>query len=425
MPDASRLTVKITDPTFGPSGVGRRADGKVLMVLAAVPGDVVEVVPRRETAGFVEASIVRLLEPSPARREPRCPVAAECGGCAWMHVLREEQLRFKERIVEHAIRHVRDGQTRVHPIRFDAAELGYRQRVRTHVHAVPGQAAQVGFFAAGTHRIVPLVTCPVCVEPLCTAIARLARFECQHAFQGGVELVADDEGQVLAAVYLGESHPDARALAAGLADAAGLAGCVLAGPGMSRLVHGREYSWLTVQVEPRLSVPVAAAAFCQPNLAVNRMLVEAVVRHARRASGRGLELYAGHGNFTYPLAAAGWTVHAVEIGVNTTVLPAHPRVTFCRGDSARTARELARKGERFDLVVLDPPRTGAREVMPALLALGPSEVIYVSCDPNTFARDAQQLVAGGYRLESLELFDSLPQTFHVELVGVFAQGGSR
>jgi 23S rRNA (uracil1939-C5)-methyltransferase len=63
--------------------------------------------------------------------------------------------------------------------------------------------------------------------------------------------------------------------------------------------------------------------------------------------------------------------------------------------------------------------------MPALLALGPSEVIYVSCDPNTFARDAQQLVAGGYRLESLELFDSLPQTFHVELVGVFAQGGSR
>jgi 23S rRNA (uracil1939-C5)-methyltransferase len=112
-------------------------------------------------------------------------------------------------------------------------------------------------------------------------------------------------------------------------------------------------------------------------------------------------------------------VTAVETVVNLDVLPRVEGVRFRRGGAVETVRSLLKSSRRWDVVLLDPPRAGARELMPLLAALAPPRVIYVSCDPSTFARDGALLVEEGYSLARVVPFDMMPQTFHVELAALF------
>jgi 23S rRNA (uracil1939-C5)-methyltransferase len=163
------------------------------------------------------------------------------------------------------------------------------------------------------------------------------------------------------------------------------------------------------------------ASFTQVNPAVNAALVEAVTAGATALGARTfLDLYAGSGNFSLPLAGGGRSGVMVEL--EPTAADSARREAASRGlslevialSSARGLEKLNARGARFDLVVLDPPRAGAKEAIGGIVQLRPPGIAYVSCDPVTLARDLKELVAVGYALESVSCFDMFPHTHHVE-----------
>ena len=165
--------------------------------------------------------------------------------------------------------------------------------------------------------------------------------------------------------------------------------------------------------------------FVQANFAANRRLIGLILDQAERTpAGEALDLYAGSGNFGLPLARAGWRVVAVEASQAADQAAAwqveraglESRVELVQSQAARATVELAGLGRSFELAVLDPPRVGAREVMPSLASLGPRRVIYISCHPAALARDAAVLLEVGYTISQVWAVDMFPQTGHTEAV---------
>jgi len=169
--------------------------------------------------------------------------------------------------------------------------------------------------------------------------------------------------------------------------------------------------------------------FTQVNLANNQALVGTVLGLAApRAGEEVLDLYCGLGNLALPTAARGARVLGADLDAEA-VRQALENATrlgreteFVRGDAAAVARELRGQGRRFALVLLNPPRTGARDTVAAVAALAPARVVMVSCDPATLARDAAAFRAAGYRLDAVAPIDLFPQTAHVETVSLFTPG---
>ncbi len=441
------IHLRVDSPAYGPFAAGRRDDGKVVLVDHAVPGDLVEAEPWHETSSLIRARIQRLVEPSPHRREPPCPAFPACGGCGWVNYSRDSQLRFKTEVVNRLLLRLSSSASgsasasasqsqsqsqSLSGLVHDDLALGYRQRVRLHLSGAPGSPCRIGFFSHGSHDVVPIRSCPICLPELDRAIAAFSAWQPPVPFSSSIEMVVAEDGTVLGVLYLAEPVSDPHAMARRIVDDGLLEGAVVASPDSGWGRHGVQLgrirtSPVAVELDgtvstgspspsPDVFVPVTATSFCQANRTVNRLLVRHVVDTVL-ASGasRILELYAGHGNFTFPLAHAGVEVVAVEVGVDLSILPAHPLVRFMKGDAVRVLPRV----QRSPLVLLDPPRTGARELMKPLAKSRPRDILYVSCDPNTFVRDAAILLSGGYRLASVTAFDMMPQTHHVELAALF------
>jgi 23S rRNA (uracil1939-C5)-methyltransferase len=175
-------------------------------------------------------------------------------------------------------------------------------------------------------------------------------------------------------------------------------------------------------LSPGAELWAPASAFTQVNPAVNRMLIKAIVCGAeQRHLGSFVDAYAGAGNFTLPLLAAGLSGIAIDSepsGIEAAKKSAHSGLLtageFLVGDAGQMLKRLVQQRHTTDMVVLDPPRQGARMVLPEVLRLRPRTVVLVACDPVTLARDLGTLVSAGGRIEQLVPFDMFPHTHHVE-----------
>ncbi len=422
------MRLRIEAPTFGPAGVGRREDGKVVMVQGAYPGDEVEARIVAEHSGYSEAEMVALVTPSVDRVSAPCSRHPECGGCAWMGLSLDAQRRLKRELVARCVRNLPGATELLGEVVHVGPDLGYRQRCRLAIE-VPGSGKmRLGFFRHGTHEVVGLETCLVCLPGLNRTLGMLDGWPMPAGMEGSVELTLDAAGQVFAAFYLGKPFATGQKLADVLVERTVVSGCVVKAPKSQAGEAGVKVGYLDVSDEAEIRVPVTATAFSQANPWVNKALVSHVLGQilgetkGERAL-HVLELYAGHGNFTRPLLHAGAKVTAVELGVDLELIQAHPELWFLRSDAEEAMRRLLKKPDfRPDVVMLDPPRTGAKEVMAHIAKMAPKRVVYVSCDPNTFARDAQSLQKAGYTLTSLRAFDMMPHTWHVELAAAWKSG---
>ena len=404
--------------------------GKVAFVPYAAPGDRVEVEVVRERRRYVQTRLVRVIEPSPLRRPARCPHFGTCGGCQWQHLPYDVQVHAKDRSLRGFMR-TRLG---VEPVfrkpTPSPVEWGYRNRVAWKVRWFDGRA-HVGYFRPGSHRLVPLRACPVArpeLEALLQPLgAFLQGFEPARGHLPQVDLQVDGEGSVWAVVHLlvPPSPSEARELAAFFRRAGVRGAFVQAGrkdtlrpvdenPG--RMVFPLEAG------KERFRLAVTPGGFVQANFGVNRILVEEVLNLEDLYRGRTvLDLYAGAGNFTLPLARAANRVVAVE---------GYPPAARDAAENARRhgmdhVEVIARPVEhvldervrvrlRPDFVLLDPPREGARPALEALVGLGPAHILYISCSPPTLVRDLRVLIRGGYRILWVRTADMFPQTAHVE-----------
>jgi 23S rRNA (uracil1939-C5)-methyltransferase len=405
----------------GGDAIAHLSDGRVAFVNGAIPGDVIRPLGVETAKGNLRATRFELLRPSPHRVTPPCPSFGACGGCDWMAIERSQQVVQKGAVVRDALLRVGrlSSVPEKVPVETAGGDLEYRNRVRFHIDP----SGQVGFFARGSHQLVPIPRCMVCRPELNEAlkVLRAAPRDPLCAFSA-VDVRCSDEAPRVALHFTprvrGATGLAQRALAASLPkdwavtvteDARG------ANP---------EREEQSFPLLPAVRLRALPGVFTQVNWAVNVALVEAVVSGAkRRGVRRFLDAYAGAGNFSLPLLAAGMTGisvdsdgRAIESGRRQAEALGLDAGGFVAEDAARLVSRSSRAKEAFDLVLLDPPRSGAREVLGSVAALAPSFIAYCSCDPVTLARDLATLVHAGYALSDVRAYDMFPHTHHVETV---------
>ena len=419
---------RIESLAHGPHGVAR-VDGKVHFVRGASPGDEVEIEVEEDHRSFAYARVTRVLAAGPVRRDAPCPYLPRCGGCPWQHVTYAAQAEAKQESVRDLLARVGSiDASVVRPIVSAASEYGYRRRLSLRV-----AEREVGFLAAASHDLVPVEHCMLGHPRLDGAIALARAFVRALGTRiNRVEIVAtgDDDRVAIVAQADGEMvAEDAQVGEDLLRREPRIAALVLRGKRFRR-----------VWGDDRVRVPLPdgdemwlrAGDFSQVSDHGNAELIRLVLEHAAVARHhRVADLYAGAGNLSLPLARRAGAVIAVErtptsveaarenarrLGITNLELATGPTETVLRG--------WTKRGVRLDTVVLDPPRSGAAEATASLLALAPSRIVYVSCNPSTLARDLKTL-SRGYRVELVQPIDIFPQTYHVEAVALLTRKGPR
>jgi tRNA/tmRNA/rRNA uracil-C5-methylase (TrmA/RlmC/RlmD family) len=423
-PPGTTHTGAVDGFTHGGEGVVR-VDGKAVFVAGALPGERVELRITEDQDRWARATVTTVLEPSPDRVEPPCPVAATCGGCDLQHASPEAQVRLKTRVVREQLQRL--GRFEDPPVRAGRAvgpALGYRAHAR--LHAAPD--GRLGFHAAGTNDVVPIDECPVLTPAANALLARVG------TTTGAVEVELradgiDADGDPAAGVVVLTPGPGALDVPDGDHD------LLLRQPDD---VDGGATGTVAMRGDGILDVDVAGLTFALPTsgfFQVSTHAAEALVAEVLRAAGDVdgrlvWDLYAGVGLLALPLARAGAEVLAVE-GNPAAVAAARVNaeenqlvVTVEEGDVHEALHDRAREGvlDLPDVVVLDPPRTGVGAgPLRDLAALAPPRVVLVACDPASLARDARALAGEGYRLDEVQPLDLFPMTHHVEAVATFTR----
>ena len=418
-PDHDRtLDLSIERLAFGGDAIARH-DGRVVFVPLAAPGDRVRAAVVERRRDWLRAELSEVVSPGPDRVAPRCPVFGTCGGCQWQQVSPEAQRAAKAAIVREQLARlggIRDVDVR--PVRAAPDAWGYRARI-----TLVADGRRLGFHRARSHRLVEVDDCAI-ADPVLSAHLETAR-TWASTLRGAptrVTLARAPDGVVLVAALPAKPvPPDVSATERLLAASAAVRGAILVGAG-TRIVVGDP--GLRVPVEPDLALEVPADAFTQVHAAANLLLVAAVLEASQLGPGsRILDLYCGAGNFALPLARRGASVTGIErsaIAVDAARANAARLGLTARFHCAAVEDMLGRlPPQPVDLVVLDPPRSGAPGVARVLAGRRPPRVVYVSCDPATLARDARALTATGYRLAHVQPVDLFPQTYHVETVAQF------
>jgi len=412
--------VRVEKPAAGGRMIARH-DGQVLLVVGAIPGEVVSVRVQRVEKRLAFASVATVLEPSSDRRQADDPL---CGGCLYAHISYPRQVMLKADIIADAFTRIGHIPLSESVLVLPSAETGYRVRARLHV-----QRDGAGFYREGTHSLCDArKTGQLSADAMDAVEAAVAALGDARPAVMSLEL-AENLAADQRAVHF-DVTPEASSIEASLARAVAagqFTGCTARGQLGPPVRIGEP---LVVDPMPVLTRNLAStgrlgrhpAAFFQGNRFLLPDLVDAVLG-ATPTAHAVMDLYAGVGLFTVALAATGRDcIIAVEgdktsgrdLRDNAAPYPAIEAVIGPVEDYVRRART------RANTIIVDPPRTGmSRDAADSITAHRAERIVYVSCDPPTMARDARRLLDGGYRLLSLRGFDLFPNTPHVETVGIF------
>lgn len=442
----SRDSVRETRVEFhalaaGGEAVGRDSDGKTIFAPFAAPGDMAQVAVESEKSSFGRGVVTTLETASPSRVEPPCPQFRphtphfSCGGCAWQHISLQAQREAKRDIVQSALSRIGHQEIRVEPCQGGEG-FRYRNKADFVLGHING-AAELGFFVAASHDLIPAATCLIQLpenEEVLQAAQEILRAHSDWGFDAESgrgfwrRLVSRTSSQgetLLTLVISHEAKEECSQIASEfrkrLPHLVGVLERQAKKP--TRSVWGRDYLVETVN---GLDFKVAGDAFWQVNPEVSPLLVQTAVQMAEVQPGqRALDLFCGAGLFALHLARQGARVTGIEThrgAIRDATFNAKQnglKAEFRAGDAGRELKKFA--GGDFDLILLDPPRAGAAECMNELVRLAPPRIVYVSCDPATLARDAKFLTSRGYRMGRAVPFDLFPQTAHVETAACFTR----
>jgi 23S rRNA (uracil1939-C5)-methyltransferase len=379
---------------YGGEGLSR-LNGRVVFTPFVLPGERIRAESRQEKPGLVRAHAVEVLDPAPERVAAPCPYFARCGGCHYQHAPYEYQLTAKRAILIEELRRLGKIEPPAEIEIVSAEPWAYRNRAQLHV-----EDGRLGYREARSHRLCAIDHCPISSPAINDAIRTLVSMQRDSRwprFVRSIEIFSDErEVQIN---VLETDRPVARRF---------FDWCAELIPGV-----------VTGALDYEKRFRVSSNSFFQVNRFLADRLVE--VGLGSVSGDHALDLYAGVGLFSIPLASRFKTVTAVESGggaVRDLQFNAERAGLTNIDAQQRTAEEsLAGIAEAPDFILLDPPRSGlGKAVVERLLALCAPHVTIVACDPATLARDLSALVAGGYRIDRMALVDLFPQTFHMETV---------
>lgn len=392
------LRLTITDTVYPGKGLARH-QGCVVFVPRTLPGETVEATITRAHPNFAEARLSTLLEPSPHRTPPACPLADSCPGCTYQHCSYAEELRIKQRqlldFMQHRLHLPESLATQLTPA---PNPLAYRNKIS--LHAGQRQPARtLGYYAADNRSILDVPACPLAVPPINQRILELRQ---EPAFL--------------------HSLPPRGSVTLRFTQLNGVT--VLAG----KQIDGRALLTETTTIGP---IQTPAADFFQVHNAMADHLVLHVAQLIRNLTPElVIDLYCGAGVFA--LASAKLTATPRSIGFDTNARSINaarlnaanlnlPHASFHHGDAAVGLRKTSRNTTTppHTTLIVDPPRQGLHDPMlAAILSAKPSAIIYVSCAPDTLTRDCLHLSKAGYSVQDLHLFDMFPKTPYFESVAL-------
>lgn len=370
----SKVKLTIEKLAIGGAGVARH-EGMVVFVPQAAPNEDVLVEVTLVKKNFAEAKIVEILNPSPARRPPPCPVAAVCGGCNWQHLTEEEQLQQKEKLVLETIKKFNPNlELEYLPIKKSPRSLRYRNRIQPKF-----KNGKFGFFTRNSHEIVEIEDCLITEEMLTEKFPEIRSWaqKKQSKELQRLEMYISDEGEI-------------------------------------------RYGLINEEDD--------GIGFSQVNRFQNEDLVQTALAWAGEEPYKQVyDLYAGAGNFTFPLAQKYEDSQVLGVELNPKLVERaksktkDKRIKYFLSDVETYMRRATIGSD--DLVVLDPPRAGTSEyIMRALAAAHPRKIIYISCHPVSLARDLNWFFAWSQKLgikaklARVQAFEMFPQTDHVETI---------
>lgn len=429
LPEGS-FTAQVTALDHEGRGVAR-IDGKVTFIADALPGETVEFKYLSQRRDKDEGQVTAVLVASPDRVTPPCAHFGVCGGCALQHLAPAKQIEWKQHELMQTLQRIGKVTPREVAPALMGNDLGYRRRARVGAKFVEKKGGTlVGFRERGCSFLAKLDSCKVLdprVGEKLTAIARMIDTLSVRAAIPQIEMAAADHVVLVFRVLETPTEAD-RATLAAFAKEHGFE-ILLQPGGLDSIVPLTGERW-PLHYSPdgsEAQLHFLPADFIQ----VNGPLSQAMVRQsmdwlAPQPGDRVLELFAGLGNFTVPLAKTGAEVTAVE-GDKGLVARGDAN---CRANGVGSVQwhvadlfkpdpQAPYLQAQFDLALIDPPRAGAIEIMPLLIAKKPKRILYVSCHPATLARDAALLVEGGYVLTKAGAMDMFPHTSHVESMALF------
>ena len=413
-------------------GVARAAPesgGRPIFVPGVLPGERVRVRLTGERAGGYKAELLELIALAPERREPPCPHFGPCGGCALQHWADDQYRAWKGGLVRQAL--ARRGFDLAKDDIVDADLLsvppGSRRRAVLAAERRGGRLS-LGFHERESHAVVALTTCQLLRPALVALLEPLRRLaDTLLAEREAARLVLTETEGGVDLLWSGP-EPDlaGREALAAFAEEQDLARLSWAPSGPGRISEPIVMRRSPVLRFGGVEVTPPAEGFVQPSAEGESAMAKLVGEALPNGVGRVADLYAGCGAFTFAMAAGGRSVHAVEgqavalealrAAVNRSALA--ERITTELRDLAQRPL-LTDELEGYDAIVFDPPRAGSREQSAMLASSQVPLVVALSCNPNSFARDARILADGGYRLERVTPIDQFPWSGHLELAAVF------
>ncbi len=430
--DMQTHEVDITDLSHDGRGVAR-IDGKTVFVVGALPGERARIRLVKRSRSFDEATVEELLTRSPSRVDPRCVHFGTCSGCSLQHLAPAEQIAAKQRVLSENF----DRIGKVSPARWldplvDDA-WGYRRKGRLSVKWVPKkEKALVGFREVNPRFVADLSVCHTLLPQVGERLGALSELVGSleaKAQIAQIEIAAGDDAVALTFRNLQPLCESDRAALVAFGQAHSIA--ILLQPGGPDSVTPLWPDSVPLSFRiPQFDIDIAFRPldFIQVNAGMNqRMIARAMDLLDPRPQDAILDLFCGLGNFTLPIARRAGIVVGVE---GEAALVARSRenaarngidnAEFFAADLFEDHRAAPWATQRYDKLLLDPPRSGAAAVLEYLPNKGTDRIVYVSCHPGSLARDAGILVERhGFRLEAAGVMDMFPHTAHVESIALF------
>ena len=429
-------------------GVGRY-EGMAVFVPFALPNELVKVHIIKVAKNYAVGKLIKVIEPSKVRREPRCSSFTRCGGCNLMHMDYAAQLEYKRGLVENAFARIAkiEGVHVENTIGMDEP-YHYRNKAAFPFAMVDGRMC-FGFFAPRSHRLIPIDGCFIEQEPLYNVASAVHCWAEENDIQpydeetgsGTIRHVVSritTSGDIMAVIVTKGRPKKLNKLVDMLKERCeGIKSIILnRNDEDTNVIFGRSYEtlWGEDSLTENLcgfEFSVSAASFLQVNPVQTECLYAQVKAFLPEKDGfEAIDVYCGTGTISMILSKRAKHVTgienikpAVEDAARNAERNGAGNADFICSDAAEALPELIEKGTRPDVIVIDPPRKGCdKAVLNAITGSAVQRVIYVSCDPATLARDVRILVDGGYSIQKVQPIDMFPQTAHVETVVLLSKG---
>jgi len=434
--ETKKIEAEIESLVWGGKGLSR-VGGKVFFVSKSAPLDRAVITVTKEKSDYGEGEIEKILYPSPFRVAPPCPHFKKCGGCQFLHIGYQKQVQEKERIAREVLRRW-TGEALLKPILPSPSPLEYRHSGDFHVFFDRG-ALKVGFYEAESHKIVPFDRCFLFSAEYNRTLAEIKAVLGSSPWKEKLfklNLSASEKpGEFVLVVSLKEKNERAGRALINELKPVNLKGVLVLGTKENEEVcragdislsyslasERKLFGAATLKYDPR--------SFTQADYGMNRAIVEDVAEMMNLSRHeRVLELYSGVGNFTLPLAGLCKEIVAVESS-GTAVADAKENaaasgaenIQHVEGDVAEWTMKLIGKSASFDAILLDPPRSGAFEIVYSLASLTPGRLVYVSCSLPTLDRDLRKFGELGFKPKEFRFYDLFPQTYNMETAVLLAR----